>query len=91
MSYKIKFSKKAIKQLEKLDVPTKKIIKNWMDINLKDTSNPRKVGKQLKGELSHYRRYRIGQYRLIVDIIDDELVIIAVQIAHRKSIYQKLK
>ena len=50
--------------------------------------DPRRYGKPLKGNLSGLWRYRIMDYRLIVDIQDDKLVIVAIDIAHRKEIYK---
>lgn len=33
-------------------------------------------------------RYRVGDYRIICDIRDSELIILALSIGHRSSIYQ---
>lgn len=86
--YQLQVSKKVMKQLKKLDKPTKKIIESWIEANLYNTSNPRQHGKQLKGTLSHLWRYRIGDYRLLAEIKDNQLVIVAVELGHRREIYK---
>lgn len=87
MKYSLKFEGKAVKQLSKLDNSVKQMLKKWIEKNLIDTENPRQHGKALVGDKSGYWRYRVGDYRIIADIRDDELLIIAVSIAHRREVY----
>ena len=86
--YTIKFEKSFLKALKKLDKQTLLIITSYIDNNLKDTNNPRKKGKALTGNLKGLWRYRIMDYRLIVDIQDDVLVIVAIDFGHRNKIYK---
>ena len=86
--YTIKFEKSFLKVLKKLDKQTLLIITSYIDNNLKDTNNPRKKGKALTGNLKGLWRYRIMDYRLIVDIQDDVLVIVAIDFKHRNKIYK---
>lgn len=90
MKYRVLFEKNAEKQLKKLDVTQQRIVVKWISDNLKNTSDPRALGKALKGNLKSYWRYRVGNYRLIADIIDNEIKIVIIDIGHRKDIY-KLK
>ncbi|WP_338045057.1 type II toxin-antitoxin system RelE family toxin [Nosocomiicoccus ampullae] len=57
--------------------------------NLKDTENPRKHEKSLKGNLNEYWRYRIGKYRIITRIDDDKIIINIISVGHRSNIYKK--
>ena len=86
--YTIKFEKSFLKVLKKLDKQTLLMITSYIDNNLKDTENPRKKGKALTGNLQGLWRYRIMDYRLIVDIQDDVLVIVAIDFRHRNKIYK---
>ena len=88
MKYELNFSKKAEKQLEKIDKYHQKLISNWLDINLRDTENPRKHGKALTENLRGLWCYRVGNYRIVCEIKDNELVVIAVNIGHRREIYR---
>ena len=89
MSYELVYTKRAVKELAKLDRYTKSIIKAWIDKNLIGCSDPRAHGKALSAELSGLWRYRIGDYRLICELLDDRLVILAVHIGHRRDVYDK--
>lgn len=87
--YSVKYTKSAVKMLKKLDKPTAKLITEWIKTNLEGTDNPRKTGKALSGNLSHSWRYRKGNYRIIADINDDEIIIHIIAIGHRRDIYRK--
>ncbi|WP_299326484.1 type II toxin-antitoxin system RelE/ParE family toxin [uncultured Helicobacter sp.] len=81
------YSKKAQKQFEKLDTITQKRIKNLTQ-ELESLENPRSKGEALVGNLGGLWRYRVGDYRIICEINDNELLIYAIHIAHRKEVYQ---
>ena len=51
------------------------------------SKDPRVRGRGLTADLSGYWRYRIGDYRVIVEIRDDALVIVAVALGHRSRAY----
>ncbi len=85
--YSLKYSEKAIKQLSKLDKSTQKLILTWIAKNLENCENPRIKGKGLTANRSGEWRYRVADYRIICDIQDNELVILALSIGHRKTIY----
>ena len=87
MRYKVLFEKKAIKSLAKIDKGQQNIILAWIEKNLVDTEDPKKVGKALKGKFKDYWRYRVGNYRILADINNDEITIIVLNISHRKDIY----
>ena len=86
--YKVLYSQLALKELRKLDKNTRKFILAWIEKNLVDCTNPRQHGKALSANRSGQWRYRIGDYRLLVYIKDDELIILVVSAGHRKDIYR---
>ena len=88
MIYELKYEAKAVKQIRKLDPATRNLIKSWIEKNLLNTDNPRQHGKGLTGTLSQYWRYRVGDYRILAEINDTEIVIIIVEIGHRREIYR---
>ncbi len=87
--YHPRYSETALKQLSKMDRPAMMIITKWVRKNLDGIDDPRRIGKPLKGGLNRYWRYRIGDYRVIAEISDFELIIYLVKIGHRKDIYEK--
>ena len=86
--YRLDIDKKALKQLKKLDTSTRQQILSWLAKNIENTTDLRQHGKALKANLSGYWRYRVGDYRIVCDIQDDKLVVLAVDIAHRREIYK---
>ena len=87
MKYKVVFTKLAKKQLKKLDKYVAALIIGWIEKNLQDCEEPRKHGKNLIANKSGQWRYRIGEYRLICEILDKEITILVLEVGHRKSIY----
>lgn len=88
MRYSVKFEKQALKSLKDIDKKQSKLIMTWIENNLDGCENPRRLGKPLKGKLNEYWRYRVGQYRVLVEIKDDKLMIVMINIGHRKDIYK---
>lgn len=86
--YKVDYSKRAEKQLSKLNPQISKTIYSWINKCLKDCDNPRQHGKALVGTKSGLWRYRVGDYRIIADINDDTVTILIIEIGHRREIYE---
>ncbi|MFC2582890.1 MAG: type II toxin-antitoxin system RelE/ParE family toxin [Lachnoanaerobaculum saburreum] len=86
MSFRIVFSEKALKQLKKLDRSTASLITGWLRKNIEGCSNPRQHGKGLTADRSGQWRYRVGNYRIIVDINDEKVLVLVLEIGHRKNI-----
>ncbi|WP_273477601.1 type II toxin-antitoxin system RelE family toxin [Faecalicoccus acidiformans] len=87
--YHIEFSKKALKDLKKMDGYTGTMLVNWINKNLENCENPFFTGKALKGNLINFWRYRVGDYRIIANIEDEKLIILLVKIGHRRDVYKK--
>ncbi len=83
----IKLNPSASKALKLLNKQSKQRLESFID-ELAGTDNPRNKGKSLKGNLKGLWRYRVGDYRLICQIKDKELIILIVEIDHRKDIYK---
>ena len=87
MSYRIETTPRFDKEFKKLDKYTQRMIKAWIDKNLDGCADPRQHGKGLTANRSGQWRYRIGDYRLICQIEDSKLVILALNIGHRSEVY----
>ena len=87
MMYRVEFTDSAKKQLKKLDKHTDALIVGWIRKNLEGCTNPRIHGKGLTANRSGQWRYRVGDYRLIAEIEDDKIVILILNIGHRRDIY----
>ena len=89
MRYRVETTTRFDKEFRKLDRYTQKMLKSWIVKNLVDCEDPRSHGKSLTANRSGQWRYRIGDYRLICEIQDNELVILALTIGHRRDVYEK--
>jgi mRNA interferase RelE/StbE len=87
VKWRLLFSDKADKLLEKLDANSSRIIVAWLLKNIDDCENPRAFGKALRADHSGEWRYHVGKYRVLVEIRDDELVVLALSVGHRSSVY----
>lgn len=83
--YSIEFTKTAEKDLRRLPKQVISRIRKAVDAL---AENPRPHGyKKLVGQQDRYR-IRIGDYRIIYNIKDDILVVLVIEIDHRKDIYR---
>ena len=87
MKYRIFYTEKSIRQLKKMDPSTKKLITHYFR-KIEQLNEPRAKGKALSANLKGFWRYRIGDYRAICEIDDDRIIIIVIDLGHRKDIYQ---
>ena len=84
--YRVLFTDAAKKKLKKLDKNTAKLILAWIRKNLEGCSDPRAYGKALRADRQGQWRYRIGDYRLLAEIEDDKIIILIINIGHRRDI-----
>ena len=88
MSYRLETTSRFDREFKKLDRYTQKLIAAWIRKNLSECENPRAHGKELTGDRKGQWRYRIGDYRIICIIEDARMVILALSVGHRRSIYK---
>lgn len=84
----IDFSAPAQKQFGKLDQSARKKITHYLEMRIESAENPRCFGKPLSGDLAGLWRYRIGDYRLICNIQDHELVVLVLKVGYRRNVYE---
>jgi mRNA interferase RelE/StbE len=83
--YELFLSKDFQKQFERLDEPTRKRVVLELQ---KILENPRKQGViQLTGQ-THFRT-RVGDYRILFDVNEENRSVLVVEVAHRSEIYKK--
>jgi len=82
--YEIIFSQKAKKQLFKLEKNTQeRIITTLERIRIR----PEDFVTKLIGDPGY--KFRVGDYRLIMDIDNNNLLILVIKVGHRKDIYKR--
>ena len=82
--YSLKIKQSALKELQKINKQERIHIIAAIE---QLAENPH-IGKLLKGEFSGLRRIRSGNYRVIYEINEGEVLILVLRIAHRKQVYR---
>ena len=76
-NWTIKYQKSARKFVEKLDPTQRRRIHDFLEIRLFELPNIRAAGRAMVGpEWDGCWRYRVGDYRIVCDIRDDELIVL---------------
>lgn len=86
MAYEVAYTASSLKQLRKLDRPIARRVLDFMD-EVAGLANPRSRGKGLVGDRAGIWRYRVGDYRILCDVDDGKLRILALEVGHRDQIY----
>lgn len=73
--------------MKKYRVAYKRRAQKFIEKNLEGCENPRLHGHALEGELRNFWRYRVGDYRLIAEIFDEEILILVANVDKRDSVY----
>ncbi len=85
MTYQIFFTDKASKQLKKLQkTDQERIIKSLERIRIRPETHVTK----LVGDPGY--KLRVGEYRVLLDIKKEKLIILVLLVGHRKNIYENI-
>jgi mRNA interferase RelE/StbE len=85
--YDIELTRDALRALAKLDRPTRRRVQGAID---KLADDPRPAGMiALRGVTGAYR-IRVGDYRIVYTLHDDRLMVVVIDIGHRREIYRGL-
>ena len=84
MTYSIRIKASAAKSLRKIAPDSRRRL---VDAINRLADEPA-AGGVLKGEFSGLRRLRVGDYRIVYEVVDNELTILVVRVAHRRDVYR---
>ncbi|MCS5694048.1 type II toxin-antitoxin system RelE/ParE family toxin [Cyanobium sp. FGCU-6] len=88
MAWTLRLSETAKRQIKKLDASNAQTILRYLNRLVLETSDPRERGNGLRANLAGLWRYRVGEYRVICSLEDHELVVLVLQIGHRRDVYK---
>jgi len=89
MAWKIELDPGVERELSKLDPPIARRILGFLRDRLAPLDDPRSIGEALKGsKLGDFWKYRVGDYRIIANIEDNEVRILVVRIGNRREVYK---
>jgi mRNA interferase RelE/StbE len=87
LTWTIRPTRRFERELAKLDRPIQRNILTYLETRVAASDDPRTLGKALGYDLAGFWRYRVGDYRILCKIEDEQLVIVAVSVAHRSMVY----
>lgn len=88
MPWSIQYTKQAERQLRKLSPDIQKRIKSFMEDRVALSEAPKILAKKLSGAYEDRLRYRVGDYRIICIIDDHRLLVLVIEVAHRREVYR---
>ena len=89
MTWTVEWDNKARRELRKLNQSTQGYILRYFRERIMVDDDPRRFGKTLRHELQGLWRYRIGDYWVVCQIQDEQLIVLALIVGHRRNIYRK--
>jgi mRNA interferase RelE/StbE len=90
MAWKVELDPAAVRELGKIDPQIARRILAFLHDRVTKLDDPRSVGEALKGsKLGDFWKYRVGDYRIIVNIQDETVSILVVRIGNRREVYRK--
>jgi mRNA interferase RelE/StbE len=88
LTWSIRFDPRAERELARLDRQAQIRILRFLRERVAPLADPRELGETLTGPLRPFWKYRVGHYRLIVDLQHEQLVVLVVRVGHRSSVYR---
>lgn len=86
--WRTEYTDVAERALLKLDKPVRERILAFFRERAEKLEDPKVVAEPLVGELRGLWRFRVGDYRIICDIRHEVLLILVLQVGHRKEVYR---
>lgn len=90
MAWRIEYARAARKDVERLDPPVARRIREFLETRLAALDDPRAIGEALTGPtLGEFWKYRVGDHRIIARIEDDAVRVLVIRIGRRDSVYRR--
>jgi mRNA interferase RelE/StbE len=87
LQWEIEYTKSAAEEIAELDGAVKKIIKRAIEEKL--MVDPLKFGLPLRRNLAGLFKLRVGNYRIVYQVKNKEVIVLIVAIGHRRNVYEE--
>lgn len=88
MAWRVEFTRTAEKRLTKLSRQARSALLDYLRERVQRAEEPRQLGKALHGDQRGLWRYRVGDYRIICGLRNENLIVLVLAVAHRKEVYR---
>ncbi len=80
----------AKRELESLDTAVRRRIERFLYERISQLADPRSIGQSLRGpRFGELWRYRFGDWRVLCKIEDEQLIVLALRVGHRREVYDR--
>lgn len=86
MTYRVSLSPSAARELRKFDPDVRRRIQAALDLLATEPRPP--AATRLVGGAGEWR-VRTGNYRIVYEINDDQLLVLVLRMAHRREVYDR--
>lgn len=89
MAWRIELQDGALKDLDQLDRPIVRRILSFLRERVAKLDDPRSIGEALRGsKLGEFWKYRVGDWRIVCRIEDEQVTILVVRVGNRREVYR---
>jgi mRNA interferase RelE/StbE len=90
VAWTIEYAQSSRKPMERLDPIVRRRIRVFLSERIALLDDPRQLGEALQGaRMAGLWRYRVGDYRILVNIRDEIVTVIVVSVGHRGEVYRQ--
>jgi mRNA interferase RelE/StbE len=86
--WQVEFDRDAARDLKKLGKSAQQAILRYLRKRIAASSDPRRFGKAMTGDLKGLWRYRVSDYRIVAKIEDDRFIVLVLTAGHRREVYR---
>jgi mRNA interferase RelE/StbE len=86
--WRVELDEAAARELRKIGSADRQRILRFLRERLATADEPRRVGAPLSGPFAGLWRYRVGNFRLIAAIDDDQATVLVLRVGHRREVYR---
>jgi mRNA interferase RelE/StbE len=86
--WKVEYAASAVKAMRKIEPATRQRLRSYMEDHIAGLDDPRSHGYKLSGPLRGLWRYRVGDHRIICQIIDVTEAVLVLKVGHRREVYR---
>ncbi len=88
MKWTIEYAATVQKPMRLLDPQVRRRVRDFLSTRVAALDDPQQLGDALQGpRFARLWRYRVRDYRILVDIRDEIVTVLGVAIGHRRGVY----
>ncbi|WP_027168678.1 type II toxin-antitoxin system RelE/ParE family toxin [Mesorhizobium sp. WSM3224] len=88
MNWRVEFTPRALKDIERLSTKDQRRILEFLHQRVSSHPNPKTLAKRLVATKEDAWRFRVGDYRIIVQFQDSRLIVLVVEVGNRREVYR---